>query len=405
MSTEAPRLEVAPPPTVELPPALAHAREVDAAHGGPDALQAALDAADAGDVLLVRPGRYVAPRLSRGVALHALPGGSVYLGGALIVEDLPAGQTVTLVGRDNAPLELECPLVVRGCEGLVVLQSARLIAPAGAGEPALTALSSAAVLLVDVTVAPAASTAPAAIVAREAHLELRQAVVRAPPRPPGASAGAADGAAGILLEDASLVATDLRADGGAPASGSGGAGGPGLSLVRSRLLAQAETLAGGRGARGPSSPLLLAEASHAEVSPSTRAGRAELDASSTWVASKAPRPSVRLIESIYLGRSALLDVRGPPGASGVLLIGVRPAVGTLADAWSQFGVDFSGPHVVLPLTLPAGGQLSLRTRIPPHLVLGGRGVFAQLISQRDAGGGEPWMSPTAGRLFMLGGRD
>jgi hypothetical protein len=397
MNLERPRLEVATPEAVELPPVIANAHVADAARDGPSALSAVLASALPGDVVLVRPGRYDAPRIVRGIALHAQPGGRVRLAGPLVVEGLRAGQSVTLVGRDDAPLEVEGPLVVRDSAGLVALQSTRLSVPAAAGAAALTVTASAGVLLVDSVVEPAASYGAAAIVARDSALELRRVSVRAPRLPADADPGQ-PAAAGIALEGASLLAVDARVDG---ANSPAGSGAPAVSLLSSSLVTRGETLTGGRGRQGAAPALVLAQGSRAEVSPSTRSGSVELDETSALHAPADARPRVSVTESTYLGRSVLLDVRGPPGASGIVLIALRPVVGTPADTSTLFGVDLSGPHVVLPLELPADGRRALRTRVPSHLVQGGSGLFVQVICERLAGSREPVMGLADGRLFLL----
>lgn len=403
---ERPPLQGAPPSRTEPHPVIANARVADAGRDGPGALQVALDAAAPGDVVLVRPGRYDAPRLQRGAALYAQPGGRVRLAGTLRVEGLPAGQFVALVGRDDAPLELECAVVLRDCAGTVVLQSARLATPAGGGEPALTAEVCDGVLLLDVTVSPAASLAPAAIAARDARLVLRRTVVRAPGRP--VDAGAGEAAVGVRLVDASLVGTAPRVD-GAPSRR--GAGGPALALVRSDLLLCDAVLEGGRGVGGRAPALVLREGSRAELSTAAATagaadsvaatGPPDLDASSALLRPEGPRPAVAVAESTYLGRSVLLDLAGPPGARGIVLLATRPAGATPFDVPALLGVDRSSPHVVLPVTLADDGRLSLRTRVPARLVQGGGGLFAQLVCERVPGGAEPWASLPDGRLFEL----
>jgi hypothetical protein len=400
MNVERPRLEVATVEELEPPRVIGSAHVVDGAQGGSGVLQDVIDAAVPGDVLLVRPGVYDAPRLWRSVAIYAQPGGTVAFEGPMLVEALPAGQFITLVGRDDAPLELHGPLTVVDCDGIVTLQSVRLAPASGVSEAALRVEASGAILMVDGSVAPGASTAPAAIVARDAALDLRRVVVQAPPRPDEAQEAdeAVGGAAGIELEGSSLLGTDLQVEGGDAPRGEGGTA---LSARASRLLLHGESLVGGRGASGLAPPFVLRDASRAELSAGSLTGAEEVDEASACETPGSARPTVRVLESSYLGRSVLLDVMGPPGAVGVILLGLRPAVGRPGDAWSLSGVDLGADHVVLPLALPDDGRRSLRTRIPARLVQSGTGLFVQVICERTVGSGEPWMGLADGRLFSL----
>ena len=122
MALERPRLPASPAPPVAVRlPALADALRVDPGAN----LQAALDAAPAGALVLLAPGDYAGFTLRREATLCAQPGGAVRVTSAVRVEGLPAGEQVLLMGRPDDALVLEAPLELRGCRGGVALQHVR----------------------------------------------------------------------------------------------------------------------------------------------------------------------------------------------------------------------------------------------------------------------------------------
>jgi len=122
MVLERPRLPAsrAPPVAVRLP-ALAGALRVSPAAD----VQAALDAAPAGALVLLAPGDYAGFTLRREATLCAQPGGAVRVTSRVRVEGLPAGEQVLLMGRPDDPLVLEQPLELAECRGGVALQHVR----------------------------------------------------------------------------------------------------------------------------------------------------------------------------------------------------------------------------------------------------------------------------------------
>lgn len=112
----------------------------------------------------------------------------------------------------------------------------------------------------------------------------------------------------------------------------------------------------------------------------------------------APQASVNVTLSRYMGRSAILELRGPPGAAGLLLLGTRPTVFDVAGLALPVCVDFGARHLTIPLRFPDDGRLQLRTRIPEPFTLAGGGLFGQLLVEDAPGSRRALVSPPAGRL-------
>jgi hypothetical protein len=113
-------------------------RIVDAAAGGPGALQAAVNASAPGDILRIRPGSYTRTTIGRGLHLLAEPSADCE---QLVVQGLPANETLSIVGvnlsgvpgTDNRPGA--SPLRVEGCQGHVVFSFATIRGRQDTGQP------------------------------------------------------------------------------------------------------------------------------------------------------------------------------------------------------------------------------------------------------------------------------
>ncbi|MGQ0553177.1 MAG: hypothetical protein ACT4PU_08140 [Planctomycetota bacterium] len=126
---------------------------------------------------------------------------------------------------------------------------------------------------------------------------------------------------------------------------------------------------------------------------------AELALSGAPSAAQAAR--VRVTHSRFMGRSLILELEGPPGARGLLLIGMDLAAASETLQTLGLALDVSRPHASFPVVLDGNGRLTLRTRVPAPFVLPGRGGFAQLVLESAPGSGLPVLTPLDGRLLDL----
>src|SRR5262249_35242219 len=103
----------------------------------------------------------------------------------------------------------------------------------------------------------------------------------------------------------------------------------------------------------------------------------DADATSRALPEPAGAPAVSLLLSRFMRRSASIEVSGPPGARGRLVLATRTALieAPGVDGWLQGGVD--GLAIDVDLTLDANGHGRARLRIPEGAQRPGAGLFAQ----------------------------
>jgi hypothetical protein len=325
-------------------------------------LQAAIDAAQPGDVLLLPPGEHDGFRLGRGLTVAAATPGSVTLRTPCHVSGVPRDERATLIGLACAPAAGPA-LTLEDCDGLVYLQSVVLGRPDGSGDgapPVLVTEWCERVSLFDVTLHGAARVSHTSLVAADSRLA-------AGGRPgPGL-----DAAHSLLL----LNETSVR----------GGAGaGPGLRLRRSRLVSSSSPgtmvgVAAGPDGQLPDAPaLVLVERSLALVSETTLAGAAaRCDSDSRVQPCVPPLPRLRLTARPGQ-REVDIEAWAPPGSRGFLLLGSATTLQPVTDEVNHLQVLLAVRNIVQPVAFDDSGTLLTRARLPADLLAPGQGWFAQI---------------------------
>ncbi len=362
--------------------------EAPAAPNGVLDLQPTLDAARAGALLLLPPGRYAGFSIPRGVILAALPGGSVAVEGPVTLDALPATQRVALLALSGGELRLRAGFVARDCAGGLLLQHVELEPLAGA------------------------ASFEAARCLRVALLGVRSGAVTL--RSSGASLLRCEvsGAPGLAAIDA-LTSTLVLRDGLL----AGGAGCPATVCLRGGSLfagvsGDAPDDAGGDGrlfAAG-SLPLLLQRGARAVLSGlGDDAAHALVEPGSTLTLAAGVPPEIHLVESRYGGGKLLLELAGRPRSSGFVLLSSSSQVldvPVVPGALPEGGVLISDPRQSrrISVTLPASGQLSQRVQISSAMRRPGNEVFVQFASETGADGGYQLSLPDAVMLELRGVR-
>jgi hypothetical protein len=124
----------------------------------------------------------------------------------------------------------------------------------------------------------------------------------------------------------------------------------------------------------------------------------DADAASRALPEAPDTPRVSLLLSRFMKRSASIEIDGPPGAKGRLLLATRTALLEVPglDGWLMGGVD--GLAINVDVTLDAHGHARVRLRVPDGAQRPGAGLFAQFAFVQD---GRPAISRPDGRLFAL----
>jgi len=131
----------------------------------------------------------------------------------------------------------------------------------------------------------------------------------------------------------------------------------------------------------------------------TPAAPVDADASSRAVPEAPDAPTVTVLESRFMRRSAMVEVHGPPGLRGRLELGIRPALlaDPMLDGWML--LDIAGPLAGADVTLDDAGHARVRMRVPDAVQKPGAGIFAQFVWGLPDG--RLGVSRSDGRLFTL----
>jgi hypothetical protein len=126
----------------------------------------------------------------------------------------------------------------------------------------------------------------------------------------------------------------------------------------------------------------------------------DADDSSRALPAAPDAPAVSVLQSRFMRGSAVVEVSGPPGARGWLLLATAP--GVLAapglDGWLLVDTSLS---LAVDITLDAAGHAHARMRVPDRVQKPGAGLFAQFVwATAD---GRVGLSRSDGRLFTLRG--
>lgn len=369
-------------------------------------IQAAVDAAADGDVVLVKAGHYAGFRIDdKAVGVVADDGAQVSIGGAVTVRDLGAQRDVVLAG-----LALDRPLWCFDASGSIRIESCRVL-----GDP--TAISSSRhaalvercrdVAFIDCTLAGASQLgflpAGAGLSVSASNVALYGVIASGGPGWPGAAGfDGMPGADGLRASAGSWIhAAGSTLAGGAGGSGpsggcqgtpcDGGAGGRGLALsgagTRAHMLAT--TVHGGAGGSAGVG---------ASICPSCP-GQSGVDGAdietSTGAAADTIAGRARALDAPHIAREGagiLLRMNGEIGDRAGVLVALQTAFRfqPLAHGVATFG----GARVVwLPATIDANGSATLLLRAPRlSPVEQARVLFLQSV-HRDLHG-DAWLGAT-----------
>lgn len=375
-------------------PALQGSQLVVDAAGGPGAdftaIQPAVSAAAAGDLILVKAGTY-APFAVDGKALYLAAGaaGAVQVNGACAVRNVTTGQVVLQGLRIAAFAPPDQPaLEVENCAAPVVLQECELLG----GRDALELQSAASLVAVRTNVLAASQSLPApldpppgaGVDGRSSDLHLFDCLVRGGDAAPSAVAlgvPAADGAPAIDLRDGFTSASGTLMLGGRGGDATAGPGGPGPCQPAGdggdglratdtaapggaavQLLDSAP--AGGSGGQGAGSCPQGAPGAGVLAPPG---GLVLLDAAARSLSAPSPAPDESILPLAFAGL---------PGDQVLLLLSPLVSAGQVAGLLGTAAVSPAGLLVVPAGSVPAGGELTLPVAVGPV-----QGDFAALVAQ------------------------
>ncbi len=223
-----------------LAPSLpAHVWTVGGADGDFSEIQPAIDAATAGDTILVRPGTYLNLVLNKGVLVRASDEPFLLaFGGA--IRDVPTGQTAGLGGAETQGY----PLLVENCRGEVVLEDLQLFA----GENTLWIQQCPNVSASGIDVRLGSGAGSSAVSIETSTVQMTEFVIHGND---GSTFFERDGGAALSLTDSRVMLSNGELRGGAGGLGScPGNGGDALQITRSQvhLIGNgSETFQGGAG--------------------------------------------------------------------------------------------------------------------------------------------------------------
>ena len=125
----------------------------------------------------------------------------------------------------------------------------------------------------------------------------------------------------------------------------------------------------------------------------------DADPGSRAEAEAGDRPTVLVTESRFMRRSVVVDVTGPPGLAGQLVLATGPALRESPEADGWLLADAAGSLLAVELTLDDAGHARTTLRVPDLVQQPGAGLFAQFAWPLDDG--RTALSRPDGRLFAL----
>jgi hypothetical protein len=345
-------------------------------------VQPSVDAAADGDTILVRAGTYSGFRIDgKGVAVHADgPGVAVAPDESIRIANIGAGQQVVLRGFS----QLAGPgLSIESCAGPVLVEECVFMANEAQGashggasvvnSPRVTIAHS--LLLGTTPFSTSPPVAGAGLSAVASGVTLHGCVLGGGN---GASLGLAfaNGGPGAALDGSAIVADNTWIVGGTGGAGIGllgsclsppTEGGPAISFPGqpSNLYAFAATIVPGNGGTGA-------------LCPPARAGK-KVVGTGIVTEIEGVAASVLTPDPVRSGQTVNVDVTGPVGASGFLL------VSAVADPVFLQGCHGTiGPAAAYALTVPVGvmpgsGQISLPMTVVAPLGVPGATVYLQTV--------------------------
>lgn len=327
-------------------------------------IQAAIDAAAQGELIYVFPGDYGGFKVKKGVSVVADPPGHARIFGAIEISEIPKDARARISGFVGAQGEL--PIVVRDSPGSIALQAV------DTGGAPLGVRGCAQVFLAACVLG---------------SLKVDHSEVWASRCTIGGGDVAA-GPRGDPLPGVDLVEAKLRLN----ESSVRGVRGAGVRAKRSHLEAagRGEIQGSSSGRIGP--PLHLTEGSLAMVSGVPFDERMSVADASSTIQHVDPMPRIALSAPLISGQPLAVELRGPAGAKGYLLL--SPSNDMAADKTGHLGMqaDVKKGAFTIPVELGEDGTLRVQRDILSQQLGVGHAIFAQLALER-AGGKGYRMSP------------
>lgn len=347
-------------------------------------LATAVSASSSGDILLVRPGRYIETLeiASKSLTVVAEPGPfsgtPAVVVTSILVRDLAAEDVVFVRGISTFGISLVPALEGRNSFGKIWVEDHTGLLDSGFGGGARFVDCASVVLtrltLVDPHTSPFHLIPPALECTRSTVKLYDSTIEGGSYHGPGMTAGR-DGLTGVLVSDANLFAQGCDIRGGRGEDGvfiscDGGNGGAGVTVVGAGSVVETLgcSLTGGLGGIG--------------CSPDRRGddGAPAAVLGGTWTNAETPARSLTLSSPVRDDELCTLTYQGRPGDRVWLRVSLEPVAGTISPLFE--GVRLIGPFVARSFrgTLGASG---LETESVPMVDLGpgveGRRFHAQAV--------------------------
>ncbi len=322
-------------------------------------IQAGIDAAVPGDVVLVRPGHYSGFTISSGITVMAEQIGETFVkSGDIEVKDIAAGYPAQIIGLTME--DAASSIFVRGCTGHVILQEVNLSASGSADGVALHLEQSGPVHVFRSNVG--------AVRVRGGFLLASGSRIQASPA--GRALAALDVINSVaLLHDTTVI----------------GNGAPAVVAIKGRIEAQSKSA--DPFTRSGDGPILsLSKESWFRYSGFLmNEARVERGTDCVFERYSPELPSVAFATAPTEGTELEVELRGPPGGRGRLIISPVASLVEMPHTrqWVQANWETSG-NLLVPIRLPESGTLNLKTDVKGVQLNVGWPIFMQFVLEVDA---------------------
>ncbi|MEM7203117.1 MAG: hypothetical protein AAF628_22845 [Planctomycetota bacterium] len=359
-------------------------------------IQDAIDAASAGDLVIVRDGFYRSFTLSKGLAIagDAIAGRTVVdVTPGTVIHDVPTGQQVTLHNLFLGNLE------VRQCDGVVAGSIINLIPPSTLLGPndefALEVRDARDVRMRQFGINPGAGSGRGGVRVANSRFEVDGCSIDG-----ARGQGTGVGGTGLACDSGSVVVVSFGLVRGGAAPWSGVLAGPAITVAAGAALRvngtiEAQVIGGFGGSCGvPAPAIVLAAGADARISSQVRVTGGSVGcgpnapayggAGSPDIATPADPAMYVTGENPFIGAVPGLEIQGEPGALGALLVGVDSATVPLG-AFRANPLRLV-PLVALPIgAFPASGALAPSLPLPAPGVAPGALILLQTATLRGPG--------------------
>ncbi len=342
---------------------------VDAGGGGNyTTVQAAVNAASAGDIVLVRAGTYVesVTVAGKGIVIAADPAGSTFSLRGLIVSGVPAGQTFAIRGASSELylgfFQASASIAVQNCTGAVRIEDVAWTAAAGyggpfgfatvPGSPALVAANCAALAIVHSTLGGGRGSDYCNCGAIASYY--------------GSAGGAGADVSGGRVE---VVDSTIRGGaGGAYWPSQGYApGGLGMKIANGAAMIAGSTIQGGDFVGDglvvatPAAPVVLFDST---IASGSQGGAVLVAGPGDTLALPGNARHLAVTSPVREGQTVSVDLKGTGGDLVLLVLGVQGATLPVPGVagWLLVAPPLQGPFVLA--VLPPSGALMLTASAP-----------------------------------------